>query len=181
MSKQVGFYMNMANCYGCQTCQIACKSEQQSATGVSLRRVRHFDTEHPPSKATLSMGCNHCKDPQCLVNCPAGAYTKLDNGIVYQDHDKCIGCRMCTMACPYGVPQYDPEEGKTSKCSYCKERIEQGLQPQCVAACPGGNIIAGDIDELKAKYPGVQEFPGMPVASITNPSIVIKPAKAVKN
>ena len=87
---------------------------------------------------------------------------------------------MCIMACPYGVPQYDPEEGKTSKCSYCKERIEQGLEPRCVEACPGGNIIAGDLEELRAKYSGVQEFPGTPIAGITNPSIIINPAKAFK-
>ncbi|HHY26260.1 MAG TPA: 4Fe-4S dicluster domain-containing protein [Desulfitobacterium dehalogenans] len=180
MAKQVGFYINMANCYGCQTCVVACKSEQKTAPGVQWRKVRKFDTENPASHATISMGCNHCKNPQCLLNCPAGAYTRLDNGIVYQDHSKCIGCRMCVMACPYGVPQYDPEEGKTSKCSYCKERIEQGLEPRCVEACPGGNLVAGDIEELKAKYSGVQELPITPAASITNPAIIINPAKAFK-
>ncbi|WP_018213447.1 4Fe-4S dicluster domain-containing protein [Desulfitobacterium hafniense] len=180
MAKQVGFYINMANCYGCQTCTVACKSEQKTAPGVSWRKVRKFDTENPASHATISMGCNHCEHPQCLINCPAGAYTKLENGIVYQDHSKCIGCRMCVMACPYGVPQYDPEEGKTSKCSYCKERIEQGLQPRCVEACPGGNLVAGDIEELKAKYSGVQELPITPAAKITGPSIIINPAKAFK-
>lgn len=181
MAKQLGFYINSANCYGCQTCQVACKSEQKTAPAVSWRRVRQFDTDHPAAHFTVSMGCNHCEHPQCLANCPVGAYTKLENGIVYQDHSKCIGCRMCVMACPYGVPQYDPEEGKSSKCSLCKERIEQGLNPRCVEACPGGNLIVGDIEELRAKYSGVQEFPGMPSASITNPSIVINPAKAVKN
>ncbi|AGA68284.1 Fe-S-cluster-containing hydrogenase subunit [Desulfitobacterium dichloroeliminans LMG P-21439] len=177
---KVGFYYDMQNCYGCKTCQVACKSEQKTAPAVSWRRVRDFDTDHPATHATLSMGCNHCENPECLKNCPTGAYTKLENGIVYQDHSQCIGCRMCTMACPYGVPQYDPEEGKVSKCSYCKERIEQGLQPACAESCPGGNIIAGDLEELKAKYKGVQELPGMPVASITNPSIIINPAKTFK-
>lgn len=181
MTRQVGFYANMANCYGCQTCQVACKSEQQTASAVSMRQVRHFNTNNPPSHATLSMGCNHCKTPVCLKSCPVKAYSKLDNGIVYQDHSRCIGCKMCIMACPYSVPKYDPREGKTSKCSYCKERFEKGLNPQCVEACPGGNIKAGYLDELNAKYEGVQEFPGMPIASITKPSIVINPAKAVKN
>lgn len=180
MAKQVGFYINMANCYGCQTCQVACKSEQRTAPAVSLRRVRQFDTDNPATHATLSMGCNHCEHPQCLANCPAGAYTKLENGIVYQDHNKCIGCRMCIMACPYGVPQYDPEEGKTSKCSYCKERTEKGLKPMCVESCPGGNLVAGELEELRAKYSGVKELPGMPSASITNPSIIINPAKRFK-
>ena len=180
MIKQVGFYINMANCYGCQTCQVACKSEQGTAPAVSWRRVRQFNTEHPVSHATLSMGCNHCQNPQCLVNCPVGAYKKLENGIVYQEHGKCIGCRMCVMACPYGVPQYDPEEGKSSKCSYCKERIDAGLQPRCVEACPGGNLLAGDLEELKTKYSGVLEFPGTPVARITDPSIIINPAQALR-
>jgi len=180
MSKQVGFYIDMANCYGCQTCQVACKSEQGTTPAVSWRRVRHFDTDYPATHGTLSMSCNHCDNPECLKNCPTGAYVKLANGIVYQNHDKCIGCRMCVMACPYGAPQYDPEEGKVSKCSYCRERIEAGLQPQCVEACPGGNIIAGDLQELRAKYPGAVELTGMPKAKLTRPSIIINPAKAFK-
>lgn len=178
---QVGFYINSENCYGCQTCQIACKSEQCAASGVKLRRVREIEGEHPATHATISMGCNHCEHPQCLVNCPVGAYSKLPNGIVYQDHSLCIGCRMCTFACPYGAPQFDPAEGKTSKCSYCKERIEKGQLPRCVEACPGGNLIAGDLDALRAQYSGVQEIPDVtPRASITNPSIVINPAKPYK-
>lgn len=179
MANQLGFYINSDGCYGCQTCQVACKSEQQTADACSWRRVREFTTQTPASWVTISMGCNHCENPQCLANCPAGAYTKLDNGIVYQDHTKCIGCRMCTFACPYGVPQYDEVEGKTSKCSMCKERIEKGMTPRCVEACPGGNLVFGDLDELKAMYEGVQEIPGItPDSSITNPSIVINPAKA---
>lgn len=182
MANQVGFYINSEGCYGCQTCQVACKSEQGSASGVKLRRVRKFDTSHPVSHATISMACNHCENPQCLANCPVGAYSKLDNGIVYQDHSLCIGCRMCTFACPYGAPQFDSVEGKTSKCSYCKERIEEGLKPRCAEACPGGNIIVGDLEELRAKYSGVQEIPDItPDASVTKPSIVINLAKPHKN
>ena len=176
MSKQLGFYYNMADCYGCQTCEVACKSEQATATSVCWRNVRHFYSDHPVAHATLSMSCNHCENPECMNNCPTGAYRKLDNGIVYQDHDKCIGCKMCIMACPYNAPQYDPEEGRTSKCSFCRERIEAGLNPACVDACPGGNIEFGDLDELRAKYPGVQVVSGMPKQNITKPSIIIKPA-----
>lgn len=182
MSGQVGFYINSEGCYGCQTCQVACMSEQKTAPGVNWRRVRQFDTSNPPSHVNISMACNHCQEPQCLLNCPAGAYTRLENGIVYQDHAKCIGCRMCTYACPYGTPQYDPVEKKVSKCSYCKERVEQGLMPRCAEACPGGNIIVGDLAELEARYQGVREIPGItPKAAVTKPSILINPAKPHKN
>ena len=177
----VAFYINSEDCYGCQTCQVACKAEQRTSSGVNLRKVHIFNTEKPVTHATLSLSCNHCADPLCLNKCPAGAYVKLANGIVYQHHDLCVGCKMCFEVCPYGAPQYDPEEKKTVKCSYCFERLQQGLGPCCAEACPGGNIQVGEMADLLAIYSGVNEIPCItPSASITNPSILINPATPLK-
>ncbi len=177
MAKQVAFYIDMTKCYGCKTCVISCKMFNKTPSEVSYRRVRNFNTENPVSMRFLSMSCNHCEKPACLEACPTGAYTKLDSGIVKQDHDKCIGCKMCIMACPYNAPQYDSEEGRTSKCNYCVDRYENGELPMCVQQCPAGALVAGELEELRSKYVGVQEFAGMPKASITNPSIIINPGE----
>lgn len=178
MAKQLGFYMNMQACYGCQTCEISCKSEHKLATGVRWRRVRKFTTNNPLALSTLSMACNHCEHPQCMKVCPAGAYSKREDGIVVQDHSKCIGCRMCIMACPYNAPVFDPKEGKTSKCNMCAERLDAGLLPRCVDACPGKALEQGDLEDLKKKHGQEQAVVGSPSPKITNPSIVINPTKA---
>lgn len=112
MTKQYGFLIDMQNCYGCKTCSMACKSENMTPLGVLWRRVREHNTDEPNTQAFISMSCNHCDDPQCMKVCPAGTYTKRADGIVVQDHERCIGCRMCIMACPWSAPVYDAEEGK---------------------------------------------------------------------
>ena len=98
------------------------------------------------------MSCNHCEDPACVKACPVEAYTKLDNGIVKQDHDKCIGCKMCIEACPYNAPCYDEEESKTYKCDMCYDRQQRGELPACVAACPGANIAVGEMEDLQKNH-----------------------------
>lgn len=168
--------MDMEACYGCQTCEVACKSQNKLPSGVRWRRVRFFDAEVPAARTTLSMSCNHCEDPQCLKNCPVGAYAKRADGLVVQDHTLCIGCRMCIMACPYGAPQYDEAEGKVSKCDGCATRVDGGLQPRCVESCPGHALEFGELSELQTKHGGVSELAKRVPASMTKPSVVIKPA-----
>lgn len=177
MAKQYGFVINMQDCYGCKTCAVACKSKNKKDEGVNLRRVRTFQLESPKLLSHLSMACNHCDEPQCLEACPVGAYTKRDDGIVIQDHDRCIGCRSCVMACPYGAPQYDPVEKKTSKCDMCIDRIEEGLQPACVDFCPGHVLKWGEIEDLRKEYGNdievVEAAYNLPSHKITKPNVVI--------
>lgn len=177
---QMGFYMDTQACYGCKTCEIACKSQNNLPVGVRFRQVRTFATDAPKSLTTLSMACNHCADPQCMKVCPVGAYTKRADGLVIQDHSLCIGCRMCVMACPYGAPQYNPQEGKVSKCDGCAARLAQGEQPRCVDACPAQALKFGDLDALRKQYGTANELRQTPPAKITNPSIVITPTAATK-
>lgn len=177
MAKQFGFAINMQECYGCKTCAVACKSENMTPKGVNWRTVREFTTEDPLSQAFLPMSCNHCDEPACMEVCPVSAYTKRDDGIVIQDHDKCIGCRSCVMACPYSAPQYDPVEKKVSKCDMCYERVDEGLLPRCVEACPADVIKFGEVEELRAEFGDdievVEKMYNMPSHKITKPNIVI--------
>lgn len=148
----LGFYINNKNCYGCKTCSIACKSEKQLNENVLLREVTKITQDEPRAVSFLSMACNHCEEPACVGNCPVGAYTKEENGVVAQNHDLCIGCQTCITACPYGAPAYDEAEGKTHKCDMCIDRQEEGLLPACVYSCPGMNLAAGKMDQLQEMY-----------------------------
>lgn len=177
MAKQYGFLINMEDCYGCNTCAVACKSENSTPKDVEWRRVRKFPEQMPNTLSFISMSCNHCEFPKCQEVCPVGAYQKREDGVVIQDHDRCIGCRMCIMACPYGAPVYDPVEGKTSKCHLCFDRLDHGALPRCVEACPGKVLKFGELEKLREEYgadlqPIVQRF-GLPDPAYSSPSIVV--------
>jgi DMSO reductase iron-sulfur subunit len=180
MPKQLGFHHNMANCIGCKACQMACKNEYELEAEVNWRRVYPF-REDPgaPERNFMSVACNHCENPECVRVCPVGAYTKREDGIVEQNHDKCIGCRLCTMACPYGATRYSPSHRKASKCELCKTRLDAGLKPACVEACPARALTMIELDTFENPA-AVASVPGFPNSNITNPSIRFTPPVAGK-
>lgn len=141
-----GFFVNSANCYGCKSCQVACANEKVLTPGVFIRRVR--EVERASGHAFVSMSCNHCDDPACVANCPVGAYQKMDNGLVVQDHDKCIGCKTCIEACPFHAPCYDEATSTTYKCDGCANRQARGDAPVCTIACPSANLSLDEMDKL---------------------------------
>lgn len=180
MPKQLGFHHNMNKCVGCKACQMACKNEYGLEPEVNWRRVYPF-REDPgnPMRVFLSVACNHCEHPECMRVCPVGAYSKREDGIVVQNHDKCIGCRLCTMACPYGATRYSPKHRKASKCELCKDRLDAGLKPACVQACPMGALNVVDISTLSGRDL-LRSVPGFPDSDITNPSIRFTPSESGK-
>jgi Fe-S-cluster-containing dehydrogenase component/formate-dependent nitrite reductase membrane component NrfD len=91
--------------------------------------------------------CNHCEDPPCVAICPVGAMYQRRDGIVDFDHSRCIGCKACMQACPYDAIYLDPERRTAAKCHFCAHRIDAGMEPSCVVACPEHAIVAGDIDD----------------------------------
>lgn len=175
MARQLGFHHNMDLCIGCKACQMACKNEYGLEEEVNWRRVYPFreDPSHP-ERRFLSVACNHCENPECMRVCPVGAFSKRADGIVLHDRDLCIGCRLCNMACPYGAARYSPQQHKSSKCELCHDRLDQGLPPVCVAACPMGALKLIDLatfDDPRA----VRSVPGFPDSDITRPSIRFTP------
>jgi Fe-S-cluster-containing dehydrogenase component len=70
------------------------------------------------------------------------------DGIVFIDKDLCVGCKTCVSACPWGAPQWNSETGKVEKCDYCKDRVDQGLNPACVTTCTTGCLKFGNVEEM---------------------------------
>ena len=147
MSEQLGFYFQQDRCIGCFTCQVACKDKNNLEVGQRFRKVHEFagggftatnkGFVNDVYAYWLSMSCNHCQEPSCVKNCPTGALQKrADDGVVFIDQQKCVGCRYCLMSCPYGAPQYNPKIGKTGKCDMCKDLLAKGEKPICVTSCP---------------------------------------------
>lgn len=173
----LGFYFDMTACIGCRTCQIACKDKNDLKVGTIFRQARTYEVGVYPAPGAYhySGSCNHCAQPKCVEGCPTGAMHVAEDGTVQHDRAKCIGCRYCTWACPYGVPQFIKDLGKVGKCDGCKDLRDQGKNPVCVDACPMRALEWGDTDELKAKHGDTtNELAILPEASRTKPSLVIK-------
>src|SRR3972149_2753407 len=134
---QLGWRIDLTRCTGCRSCQVACRSENNTGS-VSFRWVFFEETGTYPSPALefVSMACTHGAPPACRAACPVGAITKDPaNGLVNIDPALCIGCKRCAWACPYGAPQYNSDAGQVQKCSGCKQRIAAGLNPARVVTC----------------------------------------------
>jgi len=143
--------------------------------------------------------CQHCEQPACAGVCPVTAITKLPEGPVVINEDKCIGCRYCFQACPYKVPRFDFEKRVARKCTLCYDRIPllNYMKPACVAACPVGALSFDYRDEIvkrarrrlqQLSYPsyilGLKEAGGTDVLTIlpTRPQdlgLVVAPKKVV--
>lgn len=130
-------------CTGCEACRVACGNENADGQDSGWRQVVTFNPDHFPALPTLhlSLACNHCDVPACSNGCPARAYYRdSGTGAVLIDADRCIGCRYCSWVCPYDAPVFDEDAGVMTKCTFCVQRLEQGREPACVAACPTGAL-----------------------------------------
>jgi DMSO reductase iron-sulfur subunit len=163
--EQYRFHFDMTKCIGCKCCVVACNEQNGNPAAINWRRVGEIEGGHYPytQRFYLSMGCNHCIEPSCMIGCPVKAYTKNSlTGVVEHSADACIGCQYCTWNCSYGVPQYNPERGVVGKCDMCHNRLDDGMDPACVAACPEGaisietvNVAEWRSDYLAANAPGL--------------------------
>lgn len=162
-----------SRCIGCDACTVSCKTVNGLGPNVFYRHVHKMEKGEYPHVKRVSVPtlCNHCENAACQRVCPTGATYKDDMGRVEVDYDKCIGCRMCMAACPYGArtfnweaPQsYFPENsdgciidedyasrhriGVVEKCTFCKDRTDKGEDPLCVHNCPARALIFGDLDD----------------------------------
>lgn len=193
------FSFDASACTGCKACQAACKDKNNLPVGVLWRRVFEISGGQWMCSGNswlndifaynFSIACNHCVHPKCAGVCPTNAYHVRDDGIVLLDSSKCIGCGYCNWACPYAVPQYNPAAGHMSKCNFCADNIDAGLQPACVSACPMRVLGVRKSDQLIESHDGLplwkiagaeHPFP-LPEFSRTQPHILLIPHLAMKN
>jgi anaerobic dimethyl sulfoxide reductase subunit B (iron-sulfur subunit) len=108
--------------------------------------------------------------------CPTKAiYKRAADGVVLIDADKCIGCRYCEWACPYGAPQFNEEIGVMTKCDFCEDLLAAGNNPACVDACVMRCLDFGELSELREKYGDFNEIEPLPKSDITVPAFVVTP------
>ena len=151
-------------CIGCEECVAACKKANnlgpdlpaRDPSGDGLCATRWTSIVTRPGKRYVRKQCRHCAEPACASVCPVGALKKTPEGPVTYDGSKCIGCRYCMMACPYGIPRYDWTAAVpyVRKCIMCHPRLVKGGQPACTEACPQKATIFGDRDMLIAEARG---------------------------
>ena len=141
-------FVDPSRCIGCRACEAACR-ECDSHKGESMIMVDFIDRGF--SVATQPTVCMHCEDPvaPCAQVCPVMAILITPEGVVQQaDPSRCIGCRNCVYACPFGVPKIDIEARLMKKCNLCYDRTSQDLQPWCAQACPTQALWYGDYEEF---------------------------------
>ena len=188
-SKKFGMVIDAGACIGCRTCQWACKEENNIPDAVAppwieifelkseVAMTGHASLEDLKKGATtsytqspredrwyLAVHCFHCDNPPCVKVCPVGATYKDKDGLVLMRYDRCIGCRLCAAACPYGARRFnwhEPEVAEDTvnplvpirplsvveKCTFCVHRTRQGRLPRCVEVCPVQAKHFGDLND----------------------------------
>ena len=177
-----GFVIDTRRCVGCDYCTMACKVENNVPDGIFWTRAvtdggDHVNTprgEYPDNlhMKFFTLACQHCENPACVRVCPVGATWKdAETGVVRQDMDRCIGCRMCMAACPYsGVRSFNWEEPKyfmgfpvgdyeapkhqkhtVEKCTMCWHELARGERPMCADVCRNQARWWGDLDDPESK------------------------------
>lgn len=151
-----GMVINLSRCIRCHACVAACRIEHFLPLHITWPRLIAWETEEQNTVdvTTYPVRCNHCKDAPCVDVCPTRATMRRDDGLVWVDQNKCVGCRYCVIACPYqnrtflskdkdpgyfpghsrtgfekkGRKLYPHQVGTTQKCNFCMERIDAGLK-----------------------------------------------------
>lgn len=160
-----------ARCIGCRGCQVACKQWNDleaeatrnhggyenpgTLTSRTWTRIRFRERERDGRLSWVfsKVQCMHCLEPACVSVCTVGALQRSPEGPVVYAAERCIGCRYCQYACPFGVPKYEWHEalGLIRKCTLCIDRVGAGLRPVCAQTCPTRAIVFGERDELVAE------------------------------
>jgi Fe-S-cluster-containing dehydrogenase component len=138
-------------CWGCKTCEVACKQEHRMPDGVKLI----FITEDGPHKVSGKFEftyrvnvCRHCDEPPCEEACPDEAIYKRKDGIVVLSSEICSGCQICLSSCPFEAISFDVAEGTARKCNLCYQRVDNGLYPACA-----DNICLAHCIHFKTIFP----------------------------
>jgi formate dehydrogenase beta subunit len=162
----IAMLYDTTKCIGCRACQNACRDWNRTTvepdptglhdapmelSGDTWTLIQLYDGGS--ERSFVKHQCMHCLHPACVSACPVGALQKTAEGPVTYDPKRCIGCRYCMVACPFGVPRFEWDEvlPKVAKCTFCNDRLAVGDGPNCAEACPTGALIWGRRGELLAE------------------------------
>jgi Fe-S-cluster-containing dehydrogenase component len=185
-------------CIGCSRCVEACKAENDvpaepfffrtwveryeikrdgevtvESINVTSRKRRDTQDDREVFRSFfVPKLCNHCAHPPCVQVCPVGATFTTKDGVVLVDKDRCVGCRYCIQACPYGCRFLDPRTHTADKCTLCYHRITKGLTTACCEACPTG---ARQLVDLKNPADPVHEFLRTHKVHVLKPQMATRP------
>jgi Fe-S-cluster-containing dehydrogenase component len=194
-----GMGIEVDKCIGCSRCVEACKAENDVPREPFFFRtwIERYDIKrngevvvesvNAPSKKPPEVApddrdvirsffvpklCNNCANPPCVQVCPVGATFATKDGVVLIDKERCIGCRYCIQACPYGARYLDPRTKTADKCTFCYHRVVRGLLPACVEVCPTQARIFGD---LKSRASRLVRFQRMNRIHVLKPALNTEP------
>ncbi|NLX64162.1 MAG: 4Fe-4S binding protein [Clostridiaceae bacterium] len=147
------FDLDLELCCSCGACAVACMDQNDTPDNQrAFRNVFEYEDRTSDEKFYchyFSVSCMHCDDAPCVMACPTGCIQKdNETGLTLYDNSVCIGCRSCSMACPFSIPVFD-KNGKMVKCDGCYERLKHGMEPACVRVCPTGALKCYREDEYE--------------------------------
>ena len=184
VKRKLGLVIDLDICVGCHACATNCKEWNTAGKsaplsdldpygnpdGVWFNRIHTFETEDEEGTSRtvhFPRSCLHCDDAPCVTVCPTGAsYKREEDGIVLVNEDICIGCKLCSWACPYGAREYDEVEGVMKKCTLCVDKIYnenlpiESRAPACVSTCPTGARSFGDLGDPNSEVSKLVEARG---------------------
>ncbi len=157
--------VDLDRCIGCRGgCRVACKTEHEIALGDSRSKLYTMGPEgtYPDLEMYfIPVMCQQCENPSCVAVCPTGAcYKSSEDGVIYIDKNRCIGCESCKNACPYQAIILNKEMRVVDKCNLCAERREKGETPACVQNCSGRALMYGDISDPESEVSKALEKAG---------------------
>ena len=193
-----GMGIEIDKCIGCNRCVEACKLENDvpdepfyfrtwverytikkdrtvvvETVGLRKEKSREIvEQEDVLRSFFVPKLCNHCANPPCVQVCPVDATWSTEDGAVIVDKNRCIGCRYCIQACPYGARYLHPKTKTADKCTFCYHRVVRGLLPACVEVCPTQARIFGD---LKSQASRLVRFERMNKIHVLKPDLNTQP------
>ncbi len=145
-------------CIGCKACEQACAERNKlpyndTIAAEQVQSAHKFTVVQAKNDKFMRRLCMHCEEPTCASVCPVGALRKTSAGPVIYEESRCMGCRYCMAACPFGVPKYEWEKALPAvrKCDMCSDRVLAGKMTACTEACPTGATKFGERAELIAE------------------------------